>query len=106
MGRPRIHPPKVRKMSKDEANVGELRTGTIQGLAKDKFFNLGYATYKAGNWHKDYDTWSINAQWRYERGRHYAAAGGPPIKYESDKRVLRRDALYFIGNMLGQRAMI
>ncbi len=95
-----------KQYSKDEANVQETRTTTIRGMAKNIHFNLGYANYKAGVWHRDYDKWCINDQWRYERGRHYAAAGGPPIKCITDARVLRTDALEFMGEMIYLRAMI
>ena len=92
--------------TKDEANVANISVMTIRGLAKDKHFNIGYNDYKSKVWNKDYDTWSINAQWRYERGRHYAAAGGPVVKSQYDARVLRGEALNFINNMLYDRAMI
>lgn len=97
---------KVRKLSKDEANVQEVRTITVRYLAKNKEFNMGYADYKRGVWSKDYDKWSTGDQWQYERGRQYAAAGGPAIKCQTDARVLRNDALYFIGRMLYDKAMI
>lgn len=95
-----------RKFTKDEANVGETRSTTIRGLAKDKHFNRGYADKIRGVWTKEYDTWPINAQWQYERGRHYAAAGGPQIKCETDGRVLRTNALWFMVEMLNSKAMI
>lgn len=94
------------KWSKDEKNVSETRTITIRGLAKNKQFNMGYTDFKRGVWAKDYDMWSTNDQWQYERGRAYAAAGGPAIKCQADARVLRNDALFFIGRMLNDRAMI
>lgn len=97
---------KKQQWSKDEKNVQETRTITIRFLAKKKEFNMGYADYKRGVWSKDYDKWSTNDQWHYERGRAYAAAGGPPIKSEHDGRALRNDALHFIGRMLYDRAMI
>ena len=92
--------------TKDEKNVSSTRTTTIRGVAKNKEFNIGYADFKAGVWRKEYETWHTNAQWQYERGRAYAAAGGPPIKSSYDARVLRNEALSFINNMLYERAMI
>jgi hypothetical protein len=95
-----------RKLSKDEANVDEVRTITVRYLAKNKKFNMGYDDYSDGIWRKEYDNWSIGDQWQYERGRQYAAAGGPEIKCVTDARVLRNEALYFIGRMLYDKAMI
>lgn len=94
------------KWSKDEKNVSSTRIITIRGLAKNKEFNQGYHDYRRGIWVKDYDTMSVADQWQYERGRQYAAAGGPPIKSTNDARVLRNDALWFIQNMLNSREMI
>lgn len=97
---------KVIKKTKDEANVQEVHTITVRYLAKNKEFNMGYADFKRGIWREEYDKWSIGDQWQYERGRQYAAAGGPAIKCVTDARVLRHDALYFIGRMLYDKAMI
>lgn len=96
----------VTKKTKDEANVQEVRTITVRYLAKNKEFNMGYADFKKGVWRKDYDTWPVGLQWQYERGRAYAAAGGPRIKCEADGRVIRNEALWFMVDMLNNRAMI
>lgn len=96
----------VRKLTKDEANVNEVRTITIQYLAKNKKFNMGYVDYDNSVWCKEYDSWSAGDQWQYERGRQYAAAGGPRIKSINDGRVLRDEALIFIGRMLYDKTMI
>lgn len=99
---------KVQKQqwTKDQKNVGETRSTTLRGMAKNKAFNQGYNDYKRGIWAKDYDLWPINDQWRYERGRHYAAAGGPAIKESWDGRVIRNQALWFMSDMLDNRSMI
>ena len=89
--------------TKDEKNVSEARTVTIQYIARNKEFNIGYADYNAGVWRKEYETWSINQQWNYERGRAYAASGGPQIK---NGRTTRRQALWHINDMLVSRIFL
>lgn len=62
-------------------------------LVRDAAFNKGYNDYKAGFWdRKAYDVGSIHFQTQYERGRHYAAAGGPTVKFG---RTTNPDALNF-----------
>lgn len=91
------------KYTKDEKNVSEARTVTVQYMAKNKEFNMGYADFNSGIWRKEYETWGINQQWNYERGRSYAAAGGPQIK---NGRTTRVQALWFIQDMLVQKIFL
>ena len=97
---------KTQEWTKDEKNVSATRNTTIRGLAKNKTFNQGYRDYNRGVWAKDFGTMVDNDGWRYERGRLYAAAGGPPIKNQYDGRALRNDALLFIQDMIVLRTMI
>lgn len=89
--------------SKDEKNVTETQNISLQYLARNKEFNLGYADFKNGVWRKEYETWPINMQWQYERGRAYGAAGGPQIK---DGRTTRYAALYFLASLFRDNSLI
>jgi hypothetical protein len=74
-----------------EGNVDKYKPVTIRWLLKEKSFNRGYHDFKAGIWdHAWYENADKAFQIQYERGRHYAAAGGPPIK---DGRTTNQEAI-------------
>lgn len=67
---------------------------TYKSIMRTKYFKLGVEDIKNKNgWHKDYDSWNINAQWGYERGRAYAihTKGAIPVK---NGRAVTREAIY------------
>lgn len=46
---------------------------TIEQIMLRPSFTLGVADARAGRpYHRDYDLWSTNTQWSYERGRMWA----------------------------------
>jgi hypothetical protein len=49
------------------------RPTTIAKIMAQPTFGVGVADARAGRpMHKDYDTWDVNDQWGYERGRQWA----------------------------------
>lgn len=66
------------------------RSTTIQAVMQKAAFVRGTIERGKG-WPPDFDDWKGSDRWAYERGRHYAAGGGPvPIKRG---RVLRPEAI-------------
>lgn len=73
-------------------------------LVRDAAFNKGYKDFKAGFWDYDYyDKTTVGNQWQYERGRHFAAAGGPTIK---SGRTTNPDAIYFFRVMWHKKELV
>lgn len=67
------------------------RMVTIKSMLGSHYFTRGTKDYLAGKgFDKDYDKWDGSDQWRYERGRLFAAAtgGSVPVKGgQGNKRV-------------------
>ena len=73
-------------------------------LVRDVSFNKGYKDFKAGFWdYAAYDRASVHFQTQYERGRLYAAAGGPTIK---NGRTTNSNAIYFYKQMWAKRELV
>ena len=73
--------------------VETVRT-TYRTIMKSKHFNLGFADVVSNKgWNTLYDSWDINTQWCYERGRLFAihTNGKVPVKKE---RKVSSDAIY------------
>lgn len=52
------------------------RALTVKQVFNKIHFQIGYNDYKNNKgWNSLYDTWTMNEQWAYERGRQVAAAG-------------------------------
>lgn len=71
------------------AQVSDLKNVKVSSILHDRHFNMGFKEYLTGNgFNPDYNKWDGRSQWRYERGRLFAAATGGtvPVKEQTGRR--------------------
>lgn len=63
-----------------------VKTATV---IRTKYFMMGYKDKVAGKpFHSEYDTWELNDQWNYERGRQYGTLA-PQIYPKNGQKVTK-----------------
>lgn len=67
----------------------EVKTVKVSSILHDKHFNIGVKEYLSGQgFNPEYNKWDSRSQWRYERGRLFAAATGGkvPVKEQTGRK--------------------
>ena len=80
----------------DEEQVETVQV-SVAWIMQRPTFALGVADARAGRrYHRDYDQWSTNNQWSYERGRAWAVLTPRDVPLRRNGRLTTEALLWFM----------
>jgi len=91
-------------MAYKPTQVAANKTITAAALIRTKYFMMGYKDKVAGkSFHSDYDTWQMNDQWNYERGRLYGTLA--PQIYPKDGQKVTKIAKWALNKFVTEKSI-
>lgn len=70
---------------------------TISSIMATREFALGVADVRAGRPHRsDYETWGVDPQWNYERGRQWARVAPRSVVFKRSGKITAEGRRWFV----------